>query len=166
MKNTTIYTYELLLKINLCNTAKFRRKGTVYALLTGMLAVGLIVSDLLIENFHTGYAGMLFLTCSLVTVVALIKNRRSKIAAAVQKQVQENPNKTVEYQFDENTVTAKQTSDKIQSETRIEYSYIATVIKTDERSFYFVTKNNLMYALYDENGIGELFSYLSSKTKQ
>ncbi len=166
MNNKTTYTYELLLKMNLFHTAKWRRNSSIYALLTGLLSIGLIIADFLLENFHTLYAGMFFLALSLVVILALIKNRKSKLSEAVKKQIQENPNKTIEYQFEDDHIMVNQTSDNVQSNTRIEYSYISKVVKMDETSFYFVTKNPLFYVLYDEKGIAELFTYVNSKIKQ
>ena len=124
MNNKTTYTYELLLKMNLFHTAKWRRNSSIYALLTGLLSIGLTIADFLLENFHTLYAGMFFLALSLVVIFALIKNRKSKLSEAVKKQIQENPNKTIEYQFGEDYITVNQTSAKVESNTRIDYSYI------------------------------------------
>lgn len=166
MNNKTTYTYELLLKMNLFHTSKWRRNGSIYVLLTGLFGIGLIIADILLENFHTLYGGIFFLTLSLVVIFALIKNRKSKLSEAVKKQIRENPNKTMEYQFEDDYIIVNQTSDNVQSNTRIEYSYISQVVKMDETSFYFVTKNPLFYVLYDEKGIAELFTYINSKIKQ
>lgn len=165
MNNKTTYTHDLLLKMNLLHTLKMRRTVLIYALLTGTLSAVLIIADLLLENFHTLYAGMFFLALSLLSFFAVIKNRKSKISEAVKKQIQENPNKTIEYQFEDDYIMVNQTSDNVQSNTRIEYSYISKAVKMDETSFYFVTKNPLFYVLYDEKGIAELFTYVNSKIK-
>ena len=166
MNNKTTYTYELLLKMNLFHTAKWRRNSLIYALLTGLLSIGLTIADFLLENFHTLYAGMFFLALSLVVIFALIKNRKSKLSEAVKKQIQENPNITTEYQFGEDYITVNQTSAKIECNTRIDYSYILEAKKMDDTSFYFVTRNNLFYVVEDQQGTHKYFSFLLEKIKE
>ena len=166
MNNKTTYTHELLLKMNLIHTAKWRRNSSIYALLTGLLSIGLTIADFLLENFHTLYAGIFFLALSLVVIFALIKNRKSKLSEAVKKQIQENPNKTIEYQFGEDYITVNQTSAKIECNTRIDYSYILEAKKMDDTSFYFVTRNNLFYVVEDQQGTHKYFSFLLEKIKE
>ena len=95
MNNKTTYTHDLLLKMNLIHTAKMRRNALVYALLTGTLSVALIIADLLLENAHTCYVGMFFLSLALASFFAVLKNRKVKISEAVNKQIQENPYKVI-----------------------------------------------------------------------
>ena len=166
MNNKTTYTHELLLKMNLIHTAKMRRNVLVYALLTGTLSVALIIADLLLENAHTCYAGMFFLSLALVSFFAVLKNRKVKISEAVNKQIQENPNKTMEYQFGEDYITVNQTSAKIEFNTRIDYSYILEAKKMDDTSFYFVTRNNLFYVVEDQQDTHKYFSFLLEKIKE
>ena len=166
MNNQTTYTHDLLLKMNLIHTAKMRRNVLVYTLLTGTLSAMLIIADLLLENAHTLYAGMFFLPLALVSFFAVLKNRKVKISEAVNKQIQENPNKTMEYQFGEDYITVNQTSVKVQSNTCIEYSYIIEAKKMDDTSFYFVTRNNLFYVVEDQQGADEYFSFLLEKLKE
>ena len=166
MNNKTTCTYELLLKMNLFHTAKWRRDSSIFALLTGLLSIGLIIADFLLENFHTIYAGMFFLALSLVVIFALIKNRKSKISEAVKKQIQETPNETIEYQFEDDYIMVNQTSDNVQSKTRIDYSCVSKVEKMDDTSFYFVTRKNLFYVVEDQQGTHEYFSFLHKKIKE
>ncbi len=166
MKNKTTYTYELLLKMNLFHTARGRRNCLIYFFVMSTLSIGLIIADLLIENFHTLYVGMFFLALSLVMIFAVIGNRKEKIAETIKKQIQDNPNKVIEYYFDEDYITITQTSTYVQSEVRTAYSYIAKIAKIDETSFYFVTKNNLFYVLEDEQNIDQFLSYLCDKVKE
>jgi len=166
MKNKTTYTHELLLKMNLFHTAKRRRNSLIYALLTVLLSIGLIVADFLFENLHTLYAGLFFLLLSLVVIISLIKNRKAKLSEAIKKQMEENPDKTIEYQFGEDYITINQTSAKVESNTRIEYSYIKEAIKMDDTSFYFVTRNNFFYVVEDQQGTHEYFSFLFEKIKE
>ena len=84
---------------------------------------------------------------------------------AVKKSIEENQNKITEYQFEEDFITVNQTSEFVQSNSKIAYSYISKVEKMDDNSFYFATKGNLFYVLYDEQGIEKHFLFMCEKTK-
>ncbi len=165
MKNKTIYTCELLLKMNIKHTKKARRNALIYSLVTLVASVGLIIGCVFEDclNSVTMYVGGFFLSLSFVSFCAFFANRKKKLQQAVKKSVDENPNKIIEYQFEEDYIVVNQKSDKVLSDSRIMYSYINNVVKMDDTSFYFVTKNPIFYVIYDEKGIAELFSYMQSK---
>ncbi len=163
MKNTTNCTYDLMLKVNLFITRKQRRFNLIYFLITAVLGVGLILADLLSEQAVTADAGIFFLIFSVVAAIALLKQRKSKWGQAVQKSIDDNPNKKQEYQFEDNAITVIQESDKVQSTTKIDYSYIASVVMVDSNTCYFLTKGNIYYILYDEQGINDIYDYLCAK---
>ena len=168
MKNKTVYSYELLLKVNIAYTRKARRNALIYFLITFVAGVGLILGCIF-ENCLTSmtmYVGVFFLALSYTSFRAFLFSRKSKIQKSVKLNIDENPNKILEYQFEDDYITIIQTSKYVQSETRIAYSYITTTVKNDNNSFYFVTKNNLFYVLEDEHSIDECFSYLCNKIKE
>ena len=168
MKNQTLYTYELLMKMNVAYIKKTLRNSRILSLIIFVGSVGLIVGCILDDALAsmTMYTGVFFLSLALTFMAIFMKNRKSKISEAVKKQLQENPNKTVEFQFEEDYLIINVMSDKVQSNTRIEYSYISQVEKIDDTSFYFFTKGNLIYVLEDEQGIDECFTYFCNKTKE
>ena len=165
MENRTTYTYDLIFKTSWHYSAKWRKNCSIYALLTGLLGAILIVGDQLIEEWHTSAGGGFFLICSLIAISSLLKNRKSKVSAAVSKQLNDNPNKIMHYQFQEDCIVINETSDHVRSDTRIDYSYIGNIVKIDDTSFYFATKASFLYVVCDETGIAELFEYVSSKVK-
>ncbi len=168
MKNKTFYSYELLTKMNIKHTKKVRRNTLIYSLVTLVASVGLIIGCVLKDclDSMTMYVGVFFLAMSFISFCAFSANRKKKLQQAIKKSVDENPNKIMEYQFEENFITINQTSDKVQSNTRIEYSYINRVERIDDTSFYFVTKNNVFYVVEDEQNIDESILYLSEKLKE
>ncbi len=163
MKNVTTYTQELLLKMQLVYTAKRRKFYLIYIIITAALGIGLIVMDCLLENYNTMIGGAFFLVCSLAMTIVLMRIRKAKLAESSRKQIQENPNKRMEYQFEEDCIIVNQTSDNVQLNSCVQYSYIRKAVKMDEKSFYFITKNSLVYIVSEENGIEGLFTYMSSK---
>ncbi len=164
MKNTTNYTYDLLLKMYLIHTEKARHNALIRSAVMFVAGVGSFFVGFFNESLVSiVYIGVFFLG---VSIMVLYSNRKTKIQQAVRKSIQENPNKINVYQFEDDCVIVNQTSDNIKANFSIEYSYITKVVKMDDFSFYFITKNFMFYVLYDENGIAELFSYVSSKTKQ
>ena len=165
MENKTIYTYDLLLKMNLMSVAKSRQK------ISRAFIVCIIVSvvTLLLFIFNKSYILMFlcgfYIAISLFFLVSLSTNRKKKLQQAVKKSIEENQNKITEYQFEEDCITVNQTSEFVQSNYKIAYSYISKVEKMDDNSFYFSTKGNLYYVLYDEQGIEKYFLFMCEKTK-
>lgn len=168
MKNRTIISYELSLKMNIAHIRNARRKALTYALLTLTIGVGLIVGCIVgnCMDSMTMYVGVFFLPFSLISFCVFFINRKKKLQQAVKKSIDENPNKIIEYQFEEDCIIVNLSSDKVQSNTRIEYSYINKVEKIDDTSFYFVTKNNIFYVLEEKTNIDEYISYLYGKLKE
>ena len=160
MQNQTIYRYDALLKMNVAHAAKARKKCLLYALLTAALGITFVVVDLLSDSLFTAVAGVIFLTLSAASFSILFYGRKSKLAKAVAKQVQDNPNKVITYTFETDALRIHQTGDNMQSDTRLNYCYIATAQKIDDTLMYFVTKNNLFYLLCDAQGVDNYFSYL------
>ena len=163
MKNTTNCTYDLMLKVNLFITRKQRRLNLIYFLITAILGVGLILADFLSEHAATATAGMFFLICSVVAAIALHNQRKSKWEKVIRKSIDDNGDMKYEYQFEDDAITVIMESDKVQSTTKIDYSYIASVVMVDSTICYFLTKGNVYYILYDEQGINDIYDYLCAK---
>lgn len=163
MKNVTPYTQELLLKMQLVFTAKRRKFCLIFIIIAVAVGVGLIVMDCLLEDYNTMFGGVFFLVCSLAMTIVLMRISKASLAKWSRKQIQDNPNKRMEYQFEEDCIIVNQTSDNVQWNSFVQYSYISKVTKMDEKSFYFITKNSLVYIVSDENGIDEFLTYMNSK---
>ncbi|MBQ8350652.1 MAG: hypothetical protein IJY20_01230 [Clostridia bacterium] len=139
MNNRTIYTHDLLLKMNWRHSARARRNAILYAFLTLIPALVMFIVDFAGKNVPFSFAVFL-LTCSLIAFWALFRSRKAKIAQALEKQMRSNPGKIVSYRFEENHVLIDVTSMLAQSSYSFAYAYISDIIKIDEQSFYFYTK--------------------------
>ena len=163
MKNTTVYTHDLLLKFNLAYVARWKKNTRIYTILTAIAGIILVAADILVEQYHTAYVGAFAFLLCMTGFLSLLKSSKAKLSEKVAKELRDCPNKRIEYSFEEDFLIVNLTSAYIQSGTRICYSYITQVTKIDDHSFYFLTKNNFSYVVCDENGVSELFSYLRDK---
>lgn len=166
MINRTVYTYELLLKLNMVRSAKTRRIIWGYFWVTLALGVGLVVGCVIADALAslTMYVGVFMLTVALLMFCLALANRRAKIELAVKKDLADSPNRILAYVLNQDCISVDMLSDNVQMSVRMAYSYVSAVKRMDQTSLYFVTKNNHFYVMCDEEGIDALFSFLCEKT--
>ncbi|MBQ7365091.1 MAG: hypothetical protein IJW46_05795 [Clostridia bacterium] len=163
MTNRTAYTYDLLLKTNLFLVEKEKRKGLITCFLMGVIGITFILMDSLSEDYYWLCAGGGFFAASLLRLLFILRLRKSKVSETVKKFIQENPGKTVDYQFEENAVIIRERSPQYQSDTCLSYSFIHKVQKIDDTTFYFISSNNRLYAVEDDRNMEAILVFLAEK---
>ena len=163
MKNHTVYTHDLLVRTNLRyhNERKKTIKKGVYPL--AIFGVTPILLDIFIDNCHIAFVGTFFLGL-LVILLATLKNMsKSKINDVVAKSLESVPCHINDYEFTDSEIKIASTNTYGQAALSCSYGFLSETVKLDDKSFYFVLKSGIVYPVYDENGIKEMFSYVCSR---
>lgn len=163
MNNKTPYTYDLLLRVQLFQTAKLRRNTFVLVLIELFVGIALILGDVFSENAHTDTAGACFLLLAFVMFLVYRQYSKARLGKMLRKLTDENPDKVTEYQFEEEYMVINVESANVRSSTQVKYSYISQATMIDHSTCYFITKNNMFYILYDETGIEKYLGEINAR---
>ena len=163
MNNKTPYTYDLLLRVQLFQTAKLRRNTFVLVLIELFVGIALILGDVFSENAHTDTAGACFLLLAFVMFLVNRQYGKARLGKMLRKLTDENPDKVTEYHFEEEYMVINVESANFRSTTQMKYSYISQATMVDHCTCYFITKNNMFYILYDETGIEKYLGEINAK---
>ena len=88
MKNTTVYTHELLLKFNLAYVARWKKNTRIYTILTAIAGIILVAADILVEQYHTAYGGWFAFLLCMTGFFSLLKSSKAKLYEKVAKELQ------------------------------------------------------------------------------
>ena len=166
IENKTVYTSDLLFRMQWLHLAGGRRKVLILISVTFVLAIVLIVNGVLVEHSPNEYIGTFFLTADLILLCVLFQNRKSKIRRIADRNMRENPDKVLEYRFAEDHIAVNQMGARFRATYQIDYSYIGKTVKMDSKACYFIVRNNISFVVYEEQGIDTIYAYICSKTGQ
>ena len=172
MKNQTVYTYDLLFKAECFTNKKLKKKIGEYLLLAGLMIaipMAFIIRDMIFGNNEwdsgTAYFAVFFFGFFCAFALLYLKTRKSGVSKNIKKQIETNPNRVLEYSFEQDCVVIDQKSQMVQSNVCISLSFIDQTIKIDDKTFCLITKSNVMYIVYDEDGIDGYLDYIKENIK-
>ncbi len=166
MNNKTEYTFDLLLKLNLCITKNKKRRNVIPAILASLFGIVFLAVTFITEDIVDPvliFFGLVFLATAFLYIVILIKTRKSVVSENVSKQLHDNPSMSIEYRFDDEHINAEIRSEQVETDSKIKYSYVSAVEKIDNKTCYFLTKNGSYYLIYDEQSVDSYYSYIKER---
>ena len=163
MELQTVVNESLLQRIFCHRLKKAKRNTCIIGLIELFLGVFLLVLHDPVQGLLTGYAGILFVTLGLIMLVSVYKSRRSVLAARAQKSYAQDPNKVITYSLGTEEITITMQSDLTRQSLGYRYEYVKEIGRIDDTIGYFITLNDLIFPMENQNGIEGMLTLLQSK---
>lgn len=164
MKNKTVYTYDLLLKLNITLTAGPRKLLLVVGLLSAAFSAWNLADAIGERSLKDAcFATLGVSLCLLLLVYGLVWSKWH-IGKLVRKAADLEPDPTVFFDFDEDLIRGERVSKEAHLFSETSYAAIESIGLLDDKSCYVKLKTDSYFILREEEGILPLCHFLVGKT--
>lgn len=164
MQNKTVYTYELLLKLNLTVTATVRKGFVIVALLAAVFAAWNLTDGIREKSRVDAYIGTACAALSLMMLVYSVIWSKGNLKKMLRKAAALDPDPTVIFDFGEECIRSERVSRDAHLFSETSYSAIESIGLMDDTSCYVKLKTGSYRILQEEEGILPLCRLLVGKT--
>ena len=164
MQNKTVYTYDLLLKLNLTLTAGPRKLFLVIGLLSAAFSAWNLADAIKERSLTDACFAVLGVSLCLLLLVYGIIWSKWHIEKMVRKAVALDPDPTVSFDFGETLIYTERVSRDAHLFSETAYTVIESIGLLDGKSCYVKLKTNSYLILREEEGILPLCRFLVDKT--
>lgn len=164
MQNKTVYTYDLLLKLNLIITVKVRKGLMIISFLSAVFAALNLADGIREKNRLDACLGTMCVALCLMCLVYSVIWSKGNVKKMLRKAAALDPDPTVIFDFEEECVRSERISLNAHLFSETAYCTIESIGLMDDTSCYVKLKTGSYLILQEKQGILPLCCFLVGKT--